>query len=408
MNIGHFHINFYEGAEKMREYNNYAERIPAGIRDLQMEGRVYLYGNGAYADQIMDILKRYSIAVEAVVVSKEYYNSISTAFRNNSVICYEELLRRSDTLVVVAGFDILVHKDLTNKLIEEKKIQKVYELRGFNKFIHNGYSFLHPKICLIDNYNGVITRNLTYDYFISNKVLFEQTYDWLEDDTSKAVMEAYLEGHIELTSFPMRKFWTCQCSEDQYFAEDIVKLGGNETFVDCGAFKGDTLENFNKRVESFNRYYAFEPDARHFHDLHETMKKAKGEVIHVPLGAWDKRDTLSFSTGESASACGQIINSVCEGYKTIEVDAIDHVVADDDVVTFLKMDIEGSELKALMGAEKTIVRCKPLLAICVYHKREDLITIPQYIKQLVKEYHFYLRSYMPYVGEVVLYGVCER
>lgn len=389
----------------MREYNNYTERIPAGIRELQMESRIYLYGNGAYADKIMDILEKYSIAIEAVVVSKEYYTG--TAFRNNSVICYEELLRRTDSLVVVAGFDILVHKDLTNKLIEEKKVKKVYELCGFNKFIYNGYSFLHPKVCFIDNYKGVFTRNLTYDYFINNKALFEQTYDWLEDDKSKAVMEAYLEGHIELTSFPMRKFWTCQCRDNQYFSEDIVKLSNNETFVDCGAFKGDTLENFNMQVESFKRYYAFEPDARHFNDLHKTMENSKGEVIHVPLGAWNKRDTLSFSTGECESACGMIINCVDEEQKTVEVDAIDNVIADDDDVSFLKMDIEGSELKALMGAGKTIVRCKPLLAICVYHKREDLITIPQYIKQLVKEYHFYLRSYMPYVGEIVLYGVCE-
>lgn len=390
----------------MREYNNYTERIPAGIRELQMESRIYLYGNGTYADKIMNILERYSITIQAVVVSKEYYTD--TAFRNHSVICYEELLRQTDLLVVVAGFDILVHKDLTNKLIEERKIKKIYELFGFNKFIYNGYSFLHPKICFVDNYQGVLTRNLTYDYYINNKALFEQTYDWLEDDKSKAVMEAYLKGHIELASFSMRKFWTFQCMDNQYFSEDIVKLGNNETFVDCGAFKGDTLENFNRRVESFKRYYAFEPDARHFHDLHETMKKAKGEVIHVPLGAWDKRDTLSFSTGESSSACGQIINSVGKEHKIIEVDAIDHIIADDDIVSILKMDIEGSELKALMGACKTIVRCKPLLAICVYHKREDLITIPQYIKQLVKGYHFYLRSYMPYVGEVVLYGVCER
>ena len=88
----------------MREYNNYIERIPAGIRELQMENRIYLYGNGAYADKIMDILEKYSINIDAVVVSKEYYTG--TAFRNNLVICYEEMLRQTDSLVVVAGFDI--------------------------------------------------------------------------------------------------------------------------------------------------------------------------------------------------------------------------------------------------------------------------------------------------------------
>ena len=124
MNKEYSDSNYYEGTETVREYNNYTERIPAGIRELQMEGGIYLYGNGAYADKIMDILEKYSIAIEAVVVSKEYYTG--TAFRNYTVICYEELLKRTSPLVVVAGFNLLVHKDLTNKLIEEKKIKKIY------------------------------------------------------------------------------------------------------------------------------------------------------------------------------------------------------------------------------------------------------------------------------------------
>lgn len=68
------------------------------------------------------------------------------------------------------------------------------------------------------------------------------------------------------------------------------------------------------------------------------------------------------------------------------------------------MDIEGSELRALMGSEETIKKYKPKLAICIYHKREDLITIPQYIKIIVPEYKLYLRAHFPYVSETVLYA----
>ena len=71
------------------------------------------------------------------------------------------------------------------------------------------------------------------------------------------------------------------------------------------------------------------------------------------------------------------------------------------------MDIEGAELSALHGAEKTIKRDKPVLAICVYHKREDLIAIPQYIKELVPEYKLYLRAHFPYASELVLYAISE-
>ena len=82
------------------------------------------------------------------------------------------------------------------------------------------------------------------------------------------------------------------------------------------------------------------------------------------------------------------------------------MIEEEEKVSFIKMDIEGAELPALNGAEKIIQRHKPKLAVCVYHKREDLITIPQYIKSIVPEYKFYLRVHFPYASELVLYGVC--
>lgn len=71
----------------------------------------------------------------------------------------------------------------------------------------------------------------------------------------------------------------------------------------------------------------------------------------------------------------------------------------------IKMDIEGSELKALKGAALTIKEHHPILAVCVYHKKEDLVTIPQYIKSLCPKYRLYLRNYSRYSQELVLYAV---
>lgn len=69
------------------------------------------------------------------------------------------------------------------------------------------------------------------------------------------------------------------------------------------------------------------------------------------------------------------------------------------------MDIEGSELKALKGAEKTIRENKPRLAICIYHKRMDLIEIAAYLLKLVPEYRFYIRHYWSNMWETVLYAL---
>lgn len=71
----------------------------------------------------------------------------------------------------------------------------------------------------------------------------------------------------------------------------------------------------------------------------------------------------------------------------------------------IKMDIEGSEMNALKGAEISITKYHPILAVCVYHKKEDLITIPQYIKSLYAGYKLYLRAYSRYCRELVLYAI---
>jgi hypothetical protein len=92
------------------------------------------------------------------------------------------------------------------------------------------------------------------------------------------------------------------------------------------------------------------------------------------------------------------------GETIIEVDTIDNMV-DDCRSTFIKMDIEGAELAALRGAKKTIIESKPKHAICVYHKPEDLVTIPQYISSIVKDYKYFLRHHQYISWETVLYAI---
>ena len=74
-------------------------------------------------------------------------------------------------------------------------------------------------------------------------------------------------------------------------------------------------------------------------------------------------------------------------------------------VTDLKMDIEGAELDALHGAERTIRRTRPRLAICVYHRAEHLWEIPLFVRDLGLGYDFYLRSLGRYGFDVVMYAV---
>lgn len=79
-------------------------------------------------------------------------------------------------------------------------------------------------------------------------------------------------------------------------------------------------------------------------------------------------------------------------------------IVKEDRVTYIKMDIEGSERRALEGAKKSIQRYRPKLAVSLYHKFEDIVELPAYILELVPEYKFYIRHYCSDVCETVLYA----
>ena len=73
-------------------------------------------------------------------------------------------------------------------------------------------------------------------------------------------------------------------------------------------------------------------------------------------------------------------------------------------VGFIKLDIEGNEVNAIKGARETIVRDKPFLAICVYHKKGDILAIMDLIHNLEPSYRFWLRDYSITGKETVLYA----
>ena len=80
----------------------------------------------------------------------------------------------------------------------------------------------------------------------------------------------------------------------------------------------------------------------------------------------------------------------------------------------VQMDIEGFELEALAGAAEVIRRCRPILAVTVYHHGDHLWKVPLAIAQAAnpefeggahQDYSFFLRSYQSEFWETVCYAV---
>lgn len=194
----------------------------------------------------------------------------------------------------------------------------------------------------------------------------------------------------------------------QYF--DLPELKNHKTedevFVDAGAFDGQTSAMFVRWAENYKKILTLEPEPSNREKTKKTLESIGAEYEILPFGAWDRPEQLSFVSGlNGASHVDDSGQDSFEKQITIQADRLDDLIH--EKVSFIKMDIEGAEINALKGAEKIIKTYKPKLAICVYHKKEDIWEIPRLILSYVPEYKMYLRHYSLTKDETVLYCIPE-
>ncbi len=243
------------------------------------------------------------------------------------------------------------------------------------------------------------------EQFANNKIL--DVYDLLEEDAKDTYTELMAN---RLAPELAEKSYSDLYYSSAYFNEVYFPVTDEEYFVDCGAYNGDTIREFLRVAKQFRRVCAFEIDNANYDSLSkyvstlpmEVQKKVK--LYHA--GVWNENKVIGYgnelnSGGESFSVLkSSNVQEIC-------VQKLDDVLKEEKV-TFIKMDIEGSELPALQGAKNIIRKQKPKLAICLYHKIEDFWEIPIYLHSLVPEYQF---SVMHHCGGIfygtVLYAWCE-
>ena len=215
-----------------------------------------------------------------------------------------------------------------------------------------------------------------------------EAYNILEDEESRQTFCDVLRYRISgRNEFLERRF-----VPTQYFLDDIFDFTEHEIFIDGGAAQGDTILGFANHVSGrYEKIYAFEAKRSYCIGMEELFRDKNVEV--VKKGLYSHECVLYFHENQHGSSVSE--EKVSE--QQIEVTSIDGCL--DDKVTFIKMDIEGSELKALDGARNIIKECKPKLAICAYHLEEDLWEVPLKIKEILPEYKIYMRHHCTEMDE---------
>jgi FkbM family methyltransferase len=192
--------------------------------------------------------------------------------------------------------------------------------------------------------------------------------------------------------------------DDIYFPVDLFRLHDHEVFTDLGAYDGDTFLEFRKRVHGFAAYCGFEPDPH-------TFGRLRRHLEHYPKD-WPKLHIWNMAISEEPGyvwfrASGDVSSRIADdGESKVPCDRLDNL-SWPEPPTFVKIDIEGSELSALKSGERLIREHRPVLAVCAYHKPQDLWEIPLWIAGLGVGYRVYLRRYGPADTELVVYGVPE-
>lgn len=191
----------------------------------------------------------------------------------------------------------------------------------------------------------------------------------------------------------------------QYF--DLPELkqkwnSGGESLVDAGCLDGSSSIFFTKWCSgNYKKIWGFEPDKENAQRCEKAFE-LHGIKNYVVLrkGLWSMDTKLRFCAASNG------LSKIAEdGDDLVEVVKLDDVIPLNEKITFIKMDIEGAEYEALIGAKKIIEEQKPKLAISVYHKPEDIVDISSLILSFNKDYRLYLRHYSLSDFETVLYAI---
>lgn len=319
-----------------------------------------IYGMGLGAEKIIANLKKYGVKVSDIFASDEFVRGHS--FLGYKVMKYSEICEKYEDFNVILAF--ATHLD--NVLENIKKISREHTVFAPDVPVAGGGLF-------------------TLEFVKENEEKFDFVYSRLADEESR---RSYLDIINFKVSGKTSYLFNSFCDKESVLS-NILKLGGDETIVDLGAYDGDTIREFTGFTNGKYRHiYALEPDAKSFKKLCKNTENMT-DIDLYNMGAWSKRDTLIFDSRSGRNS------KFSSSGTPVEVTDIDSLI--DEKITLLKMDIEGCELQALNGSEKTIKKYKPKLYVCAYHRNEDLFSLPIRILQLDGSYEIYFRhsKYIP-------------
>lgn len=377
--------------------------------------------------------------VEAEFLAKIYPSLIFVDdYRVGSKFLGREVISTNEMAKRVRSSDFLINNCIT--------------VNGFNHFRRQAESLGIPSCSLVEvlaphykngmvmDFPGMISvyGPSFHDYSFRNIDTYYRIREYLEDNLSLRTFDSLI--NYRLTGDPNFLYSVAvghnygSIRHDSYILNaQFFNLSDNEVFIDAGALDGTSSRFFVESVGGdFKKIIMFEPSSESVKRCQETIeamdvnfpgKSIKDKIEIAELGLYNYEGTLKLAKslyskevtekhGEMPQSAHIIDTGISSAFvedgdqyniTEVPITTLDSYIGENKV-TFIKFEIEGSEVAALEGATKTIKRNKPKMALSIYHRPQDLELIIDYVRNLQDGYKFALRAHNPYCPDaIVLY-----
>lgn len=347
---------------------------------------VYIYGAGNVGKDVFRLLTGRGIRVVAFLDRNAKPGSVwektPVLLPDDPVISPSE---RKQGHVVIGIF---------NRETEIPPIRKLLQSLGYERV--TSFLDLHSQFASeLGDHFWLTSRG----FYRDQKEQIAAGYELWSDEASRELYAAVLKFRFskDYAALPVPSL------EDQYFPVGLPSWPGPIRFVDCGAYDGDTLRELFDRQFQIEAIAAFEPDPINFQKLAQSAESrvanTAATICLFPCGVSTATIQIRFSSGKGSSSCASE-----KGDTVIQCVALDEALAAFRP-NVIKMDIEGAEYDAMLGARRTIERHRPSLAISVYHRAEHLWTIPLLAQTWLKGGRHYLRAHAHNAFELIYYWI---
>ncbi len=321
---------------------------------------IVLYGTGNGCDKILDALHEKGLEASGLFASDGFVRN--RTFRGFPVLSYDEARRSfGDDMVILPAFG-------TNR---PEVIGLIYDL-------DRRHTLRMPDVPL---YGGPL---FDADYAAAHREEWEETGSLFADERSRSLFRSALDFRLTGLLRDLADTEPVLVTLRSLFGHEAIR-----TAVDGGAYCGDSTRDMI-RAFSPKTVYAVEADPKTFEKLRLYASSEPDATVIPVWGALRHEDgTVTFSSSGSRGSGehGRNRRARETAVPALTLDA----VAPGTVIDFIKLDVEGSELKAIEGGLNRLVKDEPNLSVSVYHKTDDIVTIPALLHRILPGHRLFLR-----------------